>query len=195
MPASGLVLAGGRSTRFGSDKLVATYRAAPLVQHAVVRLAEACGDVVVVLAPGASPPFLPPGLPVRLAFDDLEGEGPLAGIAAGLALIRVEHTLVAGGDMPDLSPVVLSEMLRVADEAPVDAVALQDGEGFRPLPCVLRTEPARTNAGALLRDGERRIRALLDSLRVAVIDEPTWTALDPSRGTVRDVDEPSDLAG
>ena len=27
----------------------------------------------------------------------------------------------------------------------------------------------------------------------AVIDEPTWTALDPTRGTLRDIDTPQDL--
>jgi hypothetical protein len=30
-------------------------------------------------------------------------------------------------------------------------------------------------------------------MRTAVIDEATWTALDPSRSTLHDVDEPSDL--
>jgi len=28
-----------------------------------------------------------------------------------------------------------------------------------------------------------------------VIDEPTWTALDPGRLTLRDIDEPDDLPG
>ena len=28
---------------------------------------------------------------------------------------------------------------------------------------------------------------------MAVIDEATWTALDPERATLRDVDEPGDL--
>ena len=64
---------------------------------------------------------------------------------------------------------------------------------MRPLPCVVRADTARTVVPALLHDGERRFRALLDACRVAVIDEATWTALDPSRGTLRDVDVPADL--
>jgi len=63
------------------------------------------------------------------------------------------------------------------------------------MPCVVRTETARRVVPALLHDGERRFRALLDACRVAVIDEPTWIALDPSRGTLRDVDVPTDLEG
>jgi molybdopterin-guanine dinucleotide biosynthesis protein A len=194
MPTSGVVLAGGRSRRFGTDKLAVPYRGSPLLQHAVTRVAEACGDVVLVIAPGARAVTLPPGLSVRLAHDELEGEGPLAGLAAGLGHVLTEHALVVAGDMPDLSPAVLSEMLRVAREAPVDAVALQDGPRFQPLPCVVRVKPAFANARTLLRTGERALRPLLESLRLAMIDESTWTALDPSRGTLRDIDEPDDLA-
>jgi molybdopterin-guanine dinucleotide biosynthesis protein A len=192
---SGVVLAGGRSSRFGADKLAAEVDGIPLVQHAVTRVAEAAGEVIVVLAPGSEPPAFPPGLGVRFAFDAREGEGPLEGLLAGLAATRAEHALVAAGDMPALSPLVLAELLRVAEEAPVDAVALEDGDRFRPLPCVVRVAPAIANARALLHGGERRLRALLDSLRLAVIDEATWTALDPDRATLRDVDEPGDLDG
>ena len=42
-------------------------------------------------------------------------------------------------------------------------------------------------------EGERSLRAWLQAMRMAVIDEATWTALDPERATLRDVDEPADL--
>ncbi|MGZ4132501.1 MAG: molybdenum cofactor guanylyltransferase [Actinomycetota bacterium] len=195
MTASGVVLAGGRSSRFGADKLAAEIDGVSVLQHAATRVAEAAGEVVVVLAPGSASPAFPPGLPVRVAFDAREGEGPLQGLLAGLLAVRTEHALVAGGDMPALSPLVLSELLRVAEGAPVDAAVLADGDRFRPLPCAVRVAPAIANARALLHDGERRLRSLLDSLRLAVIDEATWTALDPERATLRDVDEPADLDG
>ena len=57
----------------------------PLLHHAVIRVAEITGDVVVVLAPDAPEPSLPPGMPVRFVHDPREGEGPLAGAVAGLA--------------------------------------------------------------------------------------------------------------
>jgi molybdopterin-guanine dinucleotide biosynthesis protein A len=148
---------------------------------------------VVVLAPDAAEPPMPLGVPVRFARDVDEGEGPLAGTYAGLHAVRTEHALVAGGDMPDLRTAVLLELFRVADEAPVDGVALADGDRFRPLPCVVRSAPARDTAHTLLHDGHRRLRDLLEALRIAIVDEPTWHALDPERRTVFDVDEPGDL--
>ncbi len=73
------------------------------------------------------------------------------------------------------------------------AVSLQDGDRPRPLPLVVRVEPAREAAHALRHAGERRLRALPEALRTAVIDEATWHRLDPARTTLRDIDEPGDL--
>jgi molybdopterin-guanine dinucleotide biosynthesis protein A len=193
--AAGIVLAGGRSTRFGRDKLAEPYLGLPILEHTVRRVAAVCHEVVLVLAPAHDVPSLPADLPVRVARDAVEGEGPLAGVLAGLGVVGSEHALVVGGDMPDLRADVLLEMLRVAGEAPADAVALRDGERFRPLPCVLRVAPAVRRARALLDAGHRRLRDLLDATRVAVVDEPTWRALDPEGRTLFDVDVPGDLGG
>ena len=191
---SGIVLAGGRSARFGADdKLAALYAGMPLAHHAVLRAAELTGDVVVVISPGAPEPSMPPGTPVRYARDAVQDEGPLAAAVAGLGIVDRELALLAGGDMPTIAMPVVLEMLRVASEADVDAVALQDGDGFRPLPVVVRVVRARDAGHALLHDGERSLRGWLRTMRVAVIDEATWTALDPGRETLRDIDEPADL--
>lgn len=189
------MLAGGRSSRFGSDKLAAIHRGSPLLHHAVLRLADVCEEVVVVLAPGAPQPPPPLGVHVRFVRDVRDGEGPLAGLARGLGATSTDVALVAGGDMPDLSTAVLLEMLRMAGEAQVDAIALREGDGLRPLPSLVRVVPAREAVDALLHAGERSLRALLRALRAAALDEPTWTALDPGRGTLRDIDEPGDLGG
>ena len=190
---TGIVLAGGRATRFGSNKLQASYRGIPLVHHAALRLAELCDDVVVVLAPGVDGVGLPPG--ARATNDATEGEGPLAGLHTGLMQAGgADAVLVVGGDMPDLQLAVAREMLRVLGDASVDAVVLADGDRPRPLPCVLRTPQAADVVHSLLHAGRRRLRDVIDGLRTAVIDEATWTALDPQRRSVFDVDEPGDLS-
>ena len=191
---TGVVLAGGRSSRFGRDKLAEPYRGAPLVHHTLRRLAEVCDDVVVVLAPHVPEPDLPVGVEARFAWDAVQGQGPLAGAAAGLVAARTELALIAGGDMPELSTAVMLEMLRVARDAPVEGVVLRDGERFRPLPSLVRVERAVRLAHALLDEGQRRLRDLLDAMRLAVIDEAAWVPLDPDRRTLFDVDEPTDLS-
>ena len=191
---SGIVLAGGRSTRFGSDKLAAQLDGVPLLRRAVEALAAVTDGVIVVLPPGVERDELPGD--VTITHDLQEGEGPLAGLHTGLlAAVRTDQVVVAGGDMPELQPSVLRLLLDTLDDASVDAAALADGDRPRPLPIALRTWPAADAVHTLLHAGRRRLRDALDSLRTAVIDEPTWTALDPDRLTLRDIDEPGDLVG
>jgi molybdopterin-guanine dinucleotide biosynthesis protein A len=90
---------------------------------------------------------------------------------------------------------VLREMLRAARETGVVAVTLSDGGRERPLPSVLRSAPAAEAVGVLLQAGRRRLRDLLATVATVVVDEPTWTALDPDRRTLVDVDEPTDIDG
>ena len=187
------MLAGGRSQRFGRDKLAEGYRGRPLLHHPVSRLLEVCDRVIVVLAPGASEPSMPAGASVEFARDAFDDEGPLRGLAAGLEVANVGWVVLVGGDMPDLQPPVLLEMLRAGLETRAVAVSLSDRGRERPLPCVLRTVPAREAVGELLRAGRRSLRELLAAVSTVVIDEPTWTAFDPERRTLIDVDEPADL--
>ncbi len=158
----------------------------PLLHHAVVRLAQVTGDIVVVLGPDGAEPAMPPGVPVRFARDSAEGEGPLAGAVAGLAVVDRDLAVVAGGDMPSLSTAVILEMLRVASEAPIDAVALQEGDRFRPLPVVVRVAAARTAAHVLIHEGERVAPCLVagdagGGDRRGHLDRPRPGTGDPAR--------------
>jgi molybdopterin-guanine dinucleotide biosynthesis protein A len=188
------VLAGGRSSRFGSDKLAARIDGVTILERAVRSLGAVSDDLVVVIGPSGRPPDLPEDLRHRIVRDAAPFQGPLAGVAAGLASVARQITVVVAGDMPFVHAGVVGEMVRAAGEASVDAVALREGGRVRPVPCVLRTEPALDAARSLLGAGERRLRALLDALPLAAIDEPIWTRLDPGRRTLVDVDEPGDLA-
>jgi molybdenum cofactor guanylyltransferase len=187
------VLAGGRSSRFGRDKLAERYEGRPLLEHPISRLFEVCDDVIVVLSTDAQEPPMPAGMRVVFARDAIEGEGPLRGLSAGLDVANAEWVVLAGGDMPDLQPAVLREMLRAARETGAVAVTLTEGGTERPLPCVLRALQAAEAVGELLQAGRRSLRNLLAAVATVVVDEPTWTALDPERRTLIDVDEPTDV--
>ena len=130
---------------------------------------------------------------VEFARDAIEDEGPLRGLAAGLEVADARWVVLAGGDMPDLQTAVLWEMLRASLETGAVAVSLADQGEERPLPCVLRSAPAAEAVDALLEAGRRSLRDLLAAVSAVVIDEATWTSLDPERKTLIDVDEPTDI--
>ena len=84
-------------------------------------------------------------------------------------------------------------MLRAARATGAVATALSDGWEARPLPLVVATDRGKDAVRTLLDTGERSLRQLLGAVTTVVVDEPSWTSLDPERRTLVDVDEPDDL--
>ncbi len=186
-----IVLAGGRSARFGRDKLAEPIDGRPLLHHAIAAVRDVATDIVVVAAPDANPD-LPDG--VHLAHDPVACEGPLAGLAAGLAALdpAVDRLIVVAGDMPTLVPAVLQGLLDTVASGPDAAILGLDGD-TPPLPLALRRRRAQAAVGTLLDAGERRLRAISNVLDAQVIPEATWRLDDPSAATLRDIDTPGDL--
>ena len=187
---TGLVLAGGRSSRFGRDKLAVRIDGRTLLDSAIDGVTPAATEILVVAAPDGAPE-LPDD--ARLVHDPIAFEGPLAGVAAGLRAAREPIVLVVGGDMPTLVGAVIDSMLAALDAPGVEAVVLEHEGRARPLPIAMRRDPALAAANVLLADGERRLRALIETLETSVIPEATWRGLDPYAMTVRDIDTPADL--
>ncbi|MBK9011961.1 molybdenum cofactor guanylyltransferase [Novosphingobium sp.] len=102
----GAVLAGGQSSRFGSDKALAELDGATLLARAVDSLSAWCDHVVVVGREEAPAPTLPDW--------PCAGMGPLGGIAAALRFARdegYEAVLTLGVDaagLPDDLPALLA---------------------------------------------------------------------------------------
>jgi molybdenum cofactor guanylyltransferase len=193
--ASGIVLAGGRSSRFGGDKLAARIGDSTLLERAVAAVAAVSTEVIVVLAAGDERELPAASVPVRRAVDPEPFGGPLVGLLAGLEAAREPIAIVAGGDMPTLSPDVLRKLLSVllASDGSYDgAVLVRRGE-TRPLPCAVRNGAATLSARRLLGDGERSLRAFIRSLSALSIAEGDWRPLDPTAATLYDVDVPGDL--
>ena len=85
MRAAGIVLCGGRSSRMGRPKAWLPFGNEFMLARVVRVLREAVDPVVVVAAPDQDVPPLPPA--VRIIRDEIEGKGPLGGLAAGLAAL------------------------------------------------------------------------------------------------------------
>lgn len=191
----GIVLAGGRSSRFGgSDKLQVDLRGRPLFHHAVLAAATSCDEVIVVVAQDATgEPPLPTEakVPVRVVRDVLADAGPLAGLVAGLEAARSELVLVVGGDQPDLTPALLHLLIDSIREA--DAAVLAEHDRPRPLPAVLRRYPASEAARTHLASDQRSLRALIATLEPVIVPERTWRRVDPEGAWRRDVDRIEDL--
>ena len=194
---TGIVLAGGASSRFGSDKLQATLDGRPLIERAIDAVGAVSAEVLVVVAPGDERelPAARPGAPVRRVEDYERFGGPLVGLLAGLEAAREPLAIVAGGDMPTLSIDVLQMLIHELSrtESESEAAVLMRQGVLRPLPAALRNGAATQAARRLLGEDERSLRALIRDLRTRAIPEADWRSLDPTGETLRDVDTPEDL--
>ncbi len=197
LETSGIVLAGGRSRRFGSDKLAEPMDGRPLIHHAVLTLASVCREVVVAVAPDREVPDLPAGLGGRLMVqpDAHVFGGPLAGLLTGLEIVSWETVLVIGGDMPWVRPALLRHMAGVLATTGPEAVVLREGDEPRALPLGVRRDRALHEALEVVLEDQRSLRALLSRLVVSELDESDWRRFDRNGHSVRDVDRREDLPG
>ncbi len=163
----------------GRDKAALTVGGRTLLD----RLLSGIPSPVPVVVVGPQPDC--PVRPVTVTREQPSGGGPLAGIGAGLTMVRTAITVVAAGDLPYAGPAIprlAAEVRRGTEDAVVPIV----GGRLQPLIAGYRTEQLR---GALARIGDpsgRPVREVLGLLTVrAVPGEPAVHA---------DVDTPDDLA-
>lgn len=195
--AAGVVLAGGRSSRMGSPKAALEWHGSTLLWRTVAIIARATdGPVVVVRAPGQQLPALPPD--TEVVDDPAEGQGPVQGIAAGLAALAdsVPVAFVSSTDMPFLHPAFVRRVVRAAADGA--DVGLPLARGFRqPLAASYRTALAPA-AQRLVREGRLKPAFLFEECTVTMLDEaalradPVLAALDPALESVVNVNEPAD---
>ena len=202
---SAIVLAGGRSSRFGGPKLEAKLQGTSILEHAIRAVVAFASEIVVSLPADpsmAEPAFgeLPRNPAVRFVRDPEAYGGPLVGLATALEATTGRRAIVVAGDMPRLRPAVLQTMLDrlgptpdALDHLGPDAIVLtSDGEA-RPLPVVFWIDAARRAVNDTLGAGERSLRAMLARLAVEELAPETWRPLDPRAETLIDIDARADL--
>src|SRR5579859_2029055 len=99
------VLAGGQSSRMGSDKALLNLEGVPLILRATSAAATVCNSVSLVGDPAK---YSNLGFPV--VADEFEGCGPLAGIEAALRATSADWNLILACDMPRLETDILESL-------------------------------------------------------------------------------------
>lgn len=189
MALGGVLLTGGRSSRFGEDKALVRVGGERLLDRALEALRDACdGPVVIANGDGTAVE----GGEHRAVADVVAGAGPLAGIAAGLGALRGTCTAAAVLAVDHLAP--SAALLRLLADARGDAECALAVVGGRPQPlhAVWRVDAADAIAAAV-RAGERGVLRWLDGRAVVRLGEEQLRRAGVDPGATRDVDEPGDL--
>ncbi len=153
-----MILAGGSSRRMGRDKLALEVGGLPLLVRAVEALASSCREVLVVGEKGQ----LPPGVR-RIAGERPGGQGPLAGLEAGLAAARNPLVFVAAGDMPFLPGPLVVYLLGRLERGGLCAVVPRYRGRMHPL-CAAYHRGLLPRVGPALDGGVRAVHTFVESL-------------------------------
>ncbi len=162
-----LVLAGGRSTRMGTDKAFVQLDGRPMIAH-VLDAVRAQSDAVLVSANEGLERHAALGVDV-VTDAHAAGAGPLAGIAAGLRRARQGCVLVVPCDAPRLPADLARRLGEARDAEDADAAVAHDGVRLQPV-CLLvhtRVAPVLEN---YLAEGGRRVDAWLATIGTVTVD-------------------------
>jgi molybdopterin-guanine dinucleotide biosynthesis protein A len=109
------IMAGGQSSRMGTDKAFVPLLGKPMIEHVLGRL-SGLGDEQIIIT-NSPQKFRDIGLPT---FSDIyQDHGPLGGLHTALAEARYDHVLVVACDMPWLNHSLLEYMVSIRGAADV----------------------------------------------------------------------------
>ena len=119
---TGIVLAGGKSSRMGQDKGLMLYHGKAMVTHVMEQL-QPCVDELLIVA--NTPAYGQFGYPI--VADLVEAAGPVGGIYTGLAAASTELIFFISCDTPFITEEAIRKVIAQAGDAAV-AVATLEGQ-------------------------------------------------------------------
>jgi molybdopterin-guanine dinucleotide biosynthesis protein A len=171
-PRGGVIIAGGRSTRFGEeDKVVADLAGVTMIRRVAKRLTGAVDELVVNCRADQTAAIerALSGLAVDFAEDTETDRGPIAGVHTGLAALDTEYAAVVAADMPLVDPAFVSYLFDRA--AGRDAAVPRYDGWFQPTQAVYRTAAMADACAAALSHDDHRLRAVLSDLDYVVVNK------------------------
>lgn len=190
---SGVILAGGHSRRFATDKSQVVWKGKKLFDHALDSLPSHCTDRVAVVREGQDRSLFPG---IHLACDDPRlPPCPLRGVIAGLEASTGSLALVMACDTPlikvELWNLLINIQSKQTPNGSLVAVPLWEGK-LNPLVACYSI-----NAASLLRTilqaGERSLFRAVLKLPHTVVSEENYKKVDPQGLSFRNINTPEDL--
>jgi molybdopterin-guanine dinucleotide biosynthesis protein A len=191
MNATGFVTAGGKSSRMGQDKAWLRIRGVPMIEIVINALRPVTSTVAII---ANKPEYARLGLPI---FADTNfGIGPIEAIRTALANSATERVLVAGCDLPFVTPDLFAFLLAGLGnpEDGYDAVVPLDPEGrLEPL-CAAYSTNALDAVAALIDSGQRKPSTIYDRVKTRIVPFAEIEHLHGSDLFFRNVNTPEDFA-
>lgn len=182
---TGVILAGGQSSRMGSNKALLPFQGGRFVEAIYRQFSELFPEVLLVTNNPEQYAFLP----CRKVVDIYPGLGALAGLHAGLHHAANPHIFAAACDMPWLKSALIRRLAALRHDC--DVVIPQGENGLEPLHA-LYGKPCLGPMEESLSSNRRRIISFFPQVQVQQMAKEQIAAIDPDFDSFRNVNTPED---
>lgn len=185
---AGVILAGGKSSRYGKNKAFVRFDGIPLIE----RVTTVMGSIFPRLLLVTNTPEEYAYLGIEMVGDLIRGIGPLGGIYTGLKTITEDAGFFVACDMPYLCGALVRRMIDLAEGH--DVVVPKVDWMVEPLHSLYRKE-AVVVVEEIIRSGRNQILELFSRVRTRYVEEEILRAFDPELRCFVNVNRPEDVSG
>jgi molybdopterin-guanine dinucleotide biosynthesis protein A len=185
------ILAGGKSSRMGTDKSFVPLLGRPMIEHVLERVAD-LGQSETILIVNRPDDYAHLGPP--MFSDVIPDKGSLGGIYSALHYSRSDSALVLACDMPLVNPPLLRYMigLRGEEGGPYDVIVPRVDDHPQGLHAIYSRsclEPIRECI-----DADRlKVIGFYDRMHVRYLDAPEYARFDPRGLSFQNINTPDEL--
>lgn len=190
MDISCIILAGGKSTRLGHDKVLEKVGNTSLLEQVISRIDPLCKEIIIVTAKERTFTQLANHQKIRIVSDIFPGRGSLGGIYTGLVESKSFYNLALAVDMPFINQSLLKYMISVSKG--FDFVLPRVNGLFEPLHAVYSKKCVKP-IESIFNDGKKMIIELFNYVKVKYIEAEEVDRFDPQHLSFFNINTMEDL--
>lgn len=183
-----VIMAGGASSRMGTDKSFVQVNGKPIIWYVTERVADV-GQAETLLVTNRPDDYAHLGLPMHA--DVLPDKGALGGIYTAITVSSAPYAFVVACDMPFVSPGLMRQMAALLEDAPDVVVPRVDGypQGL----FALYGKTCLPHIREKLEADRLKVIGFYDAVTVRYLDEADYAAYDPDGVAFFNVNTPQQL--
>lgn len=185
---TGIILAGGKSSRMGKDKSFILFSGRPLIEVLIDKISPLFKDLIIV----TNKPYLYQKYDIRTEVDIVKDSGPLAGIYTGLVSSRDSYNFIFACDMPFLNQDLIQYMVEETKGGDYDVVVPEYKGRLQPL-CAIYSKKCIEPIENELSRNNLKIRDFLQYVKVRVINEKEISRFISSQSLFANINTPQDI--
>lgn len=153
---TGIILAGGKSSRMGTDKGFLLLNNKPFIQYSINALKPLVSKIIIVSDDSNYDIFK-----LKRVNDMTKNAGPVAGICSGLEASSTNYNLILSCDIPLISTKILQQLIDAIDDNS-EIIQVESHGKSMPLIAIYKKQITHT-FNKLLQANERRLRVAIKS--------------------------------